>query len=70
MNRGIKVLDPVAEPRVDSTCDCLDFTHGCIMKKSDWRFPNITSCIATMILFVFVVVLVVAVVVVVLHGST
>ena len=35
--RGIKVLDSAAEPRANATCDCRDFTPGCIAAKSDCR---------------------------------
>ena len=51
--RGIKVLDSAAEPRVDATCDCRDFTHRCIAAKSDCRCFDITWCITRMVLFFF-----------------
>ena len=49
--RGIKVLDSSAEPRVNATCYCRDFTHRCIAAKSDCRFFDIAWCITRMVLF-------------------
>ena len=43
--RGVMVLDSIAEPRVFATCDGHDFTHWCIVVKSDCRFFDITRCI-------------------------
>ena len=34
-----------ADPRVYATCDGHDFTHRCIVVKSDCRFLDITWCI-------------------------
>ena len=45
------MLDSAAEPRVNATCDCRDFTHRCIAVKSDRRFFDIIRCITRMFVF-------------------
>ena len=51
--RGIRVLHSAAEPRANESCDCRNFTHQCIVVKSDCRFFKIRWCIPAMVFFFF-----------------